>query len=95
MLRHNALAALLPLHLWGAAIALRLAHRPVRRGAVVLGGMGLLCAHLLVSTAFTAFIIKPQRHNPVQYVMIHDLAALSLAREQVLLPPYRWTEALI
>lgn len=88
MLRHNALGALLPLHVWGAAIALRIAGRPLRPRVVVLGGVGLLCAHLLVNTAFTSVVIKPLRRNPLQYVMLHDLAAISLARGEALLPPY-------
>lgn len=88
MLRHNALAALLPLYGWSVWVAWTLWGRTARWRGIVSGTLTLLLVHVGIAQVLTSRVIRPARSHVYQCLMLHDLAALSLASGHSLLPGY-------
>ncbi len=82
-LRHNAAPAVVPLLLWWGWQVVQARRRPLH--AALLSGtvfVGMLGAITLINTAITTYPTYP-----FQQIWVHDLAAVSVVRGEVLLPP--------
>lgn len=75
-LRHNGIAAVLPLAVWAAAVAL-----PAGRSRFLQLGLGLGLTALIFagSTGITRALAEAATTNPSQQILFHDLAALTAA----------------
>jgi hypothetical protein len=84
-LRHNTLPAVLPLALWGGALV-QATYFPTR-GRVLGFGIGLtgIVFAILLNSATTSLLVQ-RREYPVQQVLSHDLAAISVARGENVMP---------
>ncbi len=82
-LRYNAPFGALPLCLWAGALIWPKASK-WRAAAAGLA----LCAALAGLAVSTSNLLTRHRMYPVQQVFLHDLAAISLASDENLLPPY-------
>jgi hypothetical protein len=84
--RHDAATAVLPVALWAGAIAAaRLGWS--RRGAAALLGLALFVALTVLASATNRTLAGPRRLFAGQNILLHDLAAVSLAADQMLIPP--------
>jgi hypothetical protein len=88
--RHNAAFAVLPLSIWGGCIAVRVFRVGVRRP--VLGGLGIgvaAFALLLFLAGTTNRILTGGRTTfPIQGILMHDLAGISVRSDVLLVPSY-------
>lgn len=89
-LRHNAMIAAFPLCLWAGAVAVR----RVSSGSVgqwlAGGAVGLALFALLVAQVgwIERLLVEDPGPPPVQQILVHDLAAISLAEGKLRLPAF-------
>ncbi len=84
--RHNAPSAVVPFWIVLALVALRhLEIKPSLR-RVGLVSLGMLIIGSLSYKSFEALFLKPERSFFVQNLLLHDLAALSAHKQQLLIP---------
>jgi hypothetical protein len=87
LVRHNGLFAVLPLALWWGKLAMEI-HRWSWTRRWVLIGAALFVALVLLSRTVNWVLTGGRTEYLQQVIMLHDLAAISIARHQNLLPDY-------
>lgn len=88
--RHNAAVAVLPLALWAGIIAQHL-FLPRTRKPVLIGigvGLTLFVVLNLASWTVNQRLTAGRTTYPLQQILLHDLVAISISTDQVLLPGY-------
>jgi len=87
LVRHNGLFAALPLALWWGKLAMKIHDRSWTRRWVLAGAV-LFLALLLLSRAVSWVLTGGRSQYHEQEILLHDLAAISVARHENLLPEY-------
>jgi len=87
LVRHNGLFAALPLALWWGKLAMKIHDRSWTRRWVLTGAV-LFLALLLLSRAVSWVLTSGRSEYHQQEILLHDLAAISVARHENLLPDY-------
>jgi len=83
--RLNAFPAVVPLLLWQLSICFTASSRPIRWYYYTVFPLACACM-LLLSSIITNALVSEDSPPPSQQIKIHDLAALSVASQSVLLP---------
>ncbi len=88
--RHNAPSAVIPFWIVLALVALRHLKKKTSLRNVGLVSLGMLALGSLSYKTFEILFLKPERSFFVQNLLLHDLAALSAHKQQLLIPePHR------
>lgn len=91
--RYNAAPAVLPLLLWAVWIAARRLRRPAGVRAAVIGGVIGVVLLAGAVRGIDRALVDGRRLFTVQEILLHDLAALSLANGAVVAPAVTWRGA--
>lgn len=97
--RHNAAPAVLPLAVWTGFIACRISPLLKAKSTkirILPAMLGLVYFGILTATMLTVtkLLLKGSNHYLEQYVLLHDLAAISTAKGEVLFPEYVINESI-
>ncbi len=88
--RHNAPPAVLPFWIALALVVLRHLGRPASPWRVGFAGVAMLAVASIGYKSFETVVLRPEKTYFVQNLMLHDLAALSTAKGELLIPePHR------